>query len=342
MLRHPERRGAARLLRPRGSSARAALVSSDAADRGYAAAADARETRKARARAAASASASAGQVEQQPPAAKQRDEKEVTPIVIASVTVATGRGATFVTDDGAVWRQGDSHMYTLPAAPFKATIEPGAGGSFFLRPGQLASRDSRAPRSLSVDNTPLSFAACRELRVPQRRVAPIELVVDVHGVFRSEVAAPAQRLVMSNEAQEIADLAGQLVEIGLLELRRIEQAVHGLEVHVDRVPDEVIRARRGPHDRAVYTPAGLARRRRDEDFDGALRGEGVQAIEARKEVEVGAQLVADETRVPVHADVADGSRGRRDRGARHVGRHGARDGRLRTRGGNRSAGAVST
>ncbi len=63
-----------------------------------------------------------------------REAPETVPVVVASVRTTRGRGATFITDNGEVWKQSDSHSYRLPDAPFNATIAPGAVGSYFLTP----------------------------------------------------------------------------------------------------------------------------------------------------------------------------------------------------------------
>ena len=62
------------------------------------------------------------------------DAAAIEPIVVVEVHTFPGRGATFVTDSGAVWIQSDSRQTHLPSTPFKASLKPGAMSSVFLVP----------------------------------------------------------------------------------------------------------------------------------------------------------------------------------------------------------------
>ena len=71
-------------------------------------------------------------------AAPSADATSSMPIIVVSARVLPGRGATFVTDGGAVWVQNDVHQIRVPKVPFKASIRPGAIGSYFLVPDDIS------------------------------------------------------------------------------------------------------------------------------------------------------------------------------------------------------------
>lgn len=77
-------------------------------------------------------------------AARSQPTTETIRVRIVSVRRDNTANATFVTDDGQVWRQTDGRRVNLDEPPFAAEIRPGALGSSFLVPdGKRAIRAHR-------------------------------------------------------------------------------------------------------------------------------------------------------------------------------------------------------
>src|SRR5262245_27742758 len=177
--------------------------------------------------------------------------------------------------------------------------------------------------ALELDKAESASGARRELVVPDRRLAAVQVVVYVDRVFGAEIAAPSQRALCAHAPDKIPDLARQVRQVTALQGFRVEQLIAGFEIHVDRVSDQMIRSCRGLHDGAVDLSARLARRGRDEDLEVTCRRELVQQVERWEEIGVCSQLGSDEVRVSVNPDVTDfGERLASDaRGDARAGRH---------------------
>src|SRR5690606_815218 len=69
------------------------------------------------------------------PAPAAADAEQSVRVTVVDVRTDRSTNATFVTEDGQIWRQIDGRRATqLPDTPFVAEIRPGTLGSFFLRP----------------------------------------------------------------------------------------------------------------------------------------------------------------------------------------------------------------